>query len=470
MHTVILMLRRVGNSHILHSRAKVLGGCSSHNDMVSFRTPEYDAYHWQKLGCDGWTFDLFNRLLDNLRTTVRLPHPRDQNQMCKDWIESARSALGIDRIPNFNDCIRSKRGLPEGAGWANVSYDPETGYRSSASLAYLHPIFRGEESRPNLTVLTDAWVSKVHLSNDVAVAIDVTLKSGRMHTLRAKREIVLCAGAIDTPRLLLLSGIGPKQHLQSVNIPVVKDVPGVGENLKDHPLTTMLYELKEPAPLNTAMNSDACVFFRSKPFNYGGDDGYTPDSMLHMFQIPFCDDLKLMGYEIPEHVFHFMPVVPRPRSVGRLYLKSNDPIEKPALDFRYFTDDGAYDASILVEGIKASRKIAEQAPFKHWIKREIAPGPGIQGDEDLSEFARRASNTVYHPACTTKMGDIGNDPMAVVDPLLRVRGIRNLRIADAGVFPDMISVNPMLTVLCIGERAAELIAADFNERLEKSKI
>ena len=438
--------------------------------MVSFRTTEYDAYHWQRLGCKGWTFDLFNRLLDNLRTTIRLPHPRDQNPMCRDWIDSARNALCIDKIPDFNESIRSKCGLPEGAGWANVSYDPETGYRSSASIAYLHPIFRGEERRPNLTVLTDAWVSKIHISNDAAVGVDVALKSGRKHTLRSRKEIILSAGAIDTPRLLLLSGIGPKDHLRSVDIPLVKDIPGVGENLKDHPLTTMLYELNGPAPLNTAMNSDACTFFRSKPFNYGGDDGHIPDSMLHMFQIPFCDDLKRMGYEIPEHVFHFMPVVPRPRSVGRLYLKSNDPAEKPALDFQYFTNDGGYDASILVEGIKASRKIAEQAPFKKWIKREIAPGPQLQSDAELDEFARRASGTVYHPACTTKMGDIDNDPMAVVDPQLRVRGIKKLRIADAGIFPDMISVNPMLTVLCIGERAAELIADDYDGYLERSKI
>ncbi|KAH7011224.1 hypothetical protein EDB80DRAFT_384879 [Ilyonectria destructans] len=459
-----------GNSHILHSRAKVLGGCSSHNDMVSFRTTEYDAYTWQKMGCKGWTFELFNRLLDNLRTTVRIPHPRDQNQMCKDWIDSARNALEINKISDFNALIATKQGLPEGAGWCNVSYDPDTGYRNSASIAYLHPIFRGEQHRPNLTVLTDSWVSKVHVENDTATSIDVTFRCGNKYTLRAKREIVLCAGAIDTPRLLLLSGIGPRKHLESVNIPVVKDIPGVGENLKDHPMTTMLYELNEPAPSNTAMNSDACLFMRAKPFNEAGDDGYTPDVMIHMFQIPFCEDLERLGYEIPENVFHFLPVVPRPRSVGRLYLKSNDPNEKPALDFRYFTDSGAYDASILVEGIKASRKVAEQAPFKNWIKREIAPGPHISTDEELEKYARAASSTVYHPTSTTKMGDTRNDPLAVVDSELKVRGIKGLRIADAGIFPTMLSVNPMLTVLCVGERAAELIAAEAGWAVEKARI
>ncbi|KAI8649368.1 GMC-OxRdtase-N domain-containing protein [Fusarium sp. Ph1] len=461
-----------GNSHILHSRAKVLGGCSSHNDMISFRTTEYDAFLWQKLGCKGWTFDLFNRLLDKLRTTVRLPHPRDQNKMCNDWIESARAALGVDKVQDFNHLISSKAGLQEGVGWCNVSYDPDTGHRNSASIAYLHPTFRGDEKRPGLTVLTDAWVSKVHLEGDTATSIDVTLKSGEKHTLRAKQEIILCAGAIDTPRLLLLSGIGPREHLESVGIQVTSDIPGVGENLMDHPLTTMLYELNRTPPPNTVANSDTALFLRSKPFNHNGDDGHIPDVMVHIFTIPFVDDLQRLGYEIPEpeRCFHFMPLIPRPKSVGRLYLKSSNPHEKPALDFQYFTDKDSYDSSILVDGIKACRKIAEQEPFKSWIKREIAPGPHLTTDAQLDEFARRASGTVYHPACTTKMGDIETDRMAVVDTELRVRGIKGLRVADAGVFPTMLSVNPMLTVLAVGERCAELVALDAGWKEDMPKL
>ncbi|KAH7252959.1 hypothetical protein FSOLCH5_013802 [Fusarium solani] len=461
-----------GNSHILHSRAKVLGGCSSHNDMISFRTTEYDAFLWQKLGCKGWTFDLFNRLLDKLRTTVRLPHPRDQNKMCNDWIESARAALGVDKVQDFNHMISSKAGLQEGVGWCNVSYDPDTGHRNSASIAYLHPTFRGDEKRPGLTVLTDAWVSKVHLEGDTATGIDVTLKSGEKHSLRAKKEIILCAGAIDTPRLLLLSGIGPREHLESVGIQVTSDIPGVGENLMDHPLTTMLYELNRTPPQNTVANSDTALFLRSKPFNHNGDDGHIPDVMVHIFTIPFVDDLERLGYEIPEpeRCFHFMPLIPRPKSVGRLYLKSSNPHEKPALDFQYFTDKEGYDSSILVDGIKACRKIAEQEPFKSWIKREIAPGPHLTTDAQLDEFARLASGTVYHPACTTKMGDVKIDPMAVVDTELRVRGIKGLRVADAGVFPTMLSVNPMLTVLAVGERCAELVALDAGWKEDMPKL
>ena len=148
-------------------------------------------------------------------------------------------------------------------------------------------------------------------------------------------------------------------------------------------------------------------------------------------------------------------------------MKSADPKEPPALDFRYFTDPEGYDAKILVEGLKLARRVALQSPFRDWIKREVAPGPWVTSDADLSEYARRAAHTVYHPAGTTKMGDPARDPMAVVDPELRVRGLRGLRIAAAGVFPEMTTVNPMLTVLAVGERAAELVAGAAGWRPQR---
>lgn len=164
------------------------------------------------------------------------------------------------------------------------------------------------------------------------------------------------------------------------------------------------------------------------------------------------------------------PNIPRSRSRGRLYLTSADPNVKPALDFRYFTDPEGYDAAIIVAGFKAAREVAKKAPFKDWIKREVAPGPKVQTDEELSEYGRRAAHTVYHPAGTTKMGDTARDPMAVVDPQLKVRGLKGVRIADAGVFPDMPSINPMLTVLSIGERAAEMIAEESGWSREQPRL
>lgn len=169
-----------------------------------------------------------------------------------------------------------------------------------------------------------------------------------------------------------------------------------------------------------------------------------------------------LGYEtIPDKfAFCMTPNIPRPRSRGRLYLTSADPTVKPALDFRYFTDPEGYDAATLVYGMKAARKIAQTAPFKDWIKREVAPGPKIQTDEELSHYARKVAHTVYHPAGTTRMGDVESDALAVVDNKLRVRGLRKVRIADAGIFPTIPTINPMLTVLGVAEKAAEMIAEE----------
>ncbi|KAI6778557.1 Choline oxidase-like protein [Emericellopsis cladophorae] len=452
----------MGNSHIRHSRAKVLGGCSSHNTLISFRPFRHDLDRWVANGCEGWDFETLMRLVDNLRNTIQPVHARHRNQLCKDWVLSTSEALSIPVIPDFNKQIADKGQLNQGVGFFSVSYNPDNGHRSSASVAYIHPILKGEERRPNLTVLTEAHVSKLHVENDVASGIDVTLKSGQKLHLSAKKEIILSAGAVDTPRLLLHSGIGPRKQLEALGIPVVKDLPGVGENLLDHPETIIMWQLNKPVPENqTTMDSDAGVFLRREIKDAAGNDGEAADIMMHCYQIPFTLNTGRLGYpEVKQrYAFCMTPNIPRPRSRGRIYLTSNDPAVKPALDFRYFTDPEGYDAATFVAGIKAARKIAQQAPFADWLDKEVAPGPKVQTDEEISEYARRVAHTVYHPAGTTKMG-AANDDAAVVDPKLKVRGIGGLRIADAGVFPDMPSINPMVTVLAIGERAAELIAME----------
>jgi choline dehydrogenase-like flavoprotein len=466
-----------GNSHIRHSRAKVLGGCSSHNTLISFRPFEYDCKLWESLGCDGWSFKTFMRVLDRLRNTVQPVHSRHRNQLCKDWVKSCSSALDIPIIHDFNQEIKKEGELTQGVGFFSVSYNPDDGRRSSASVAYLHPIFRGEEKRPNLTVLTNAWVSKINVLGDKVTGLNVVLQDGSELTLKSK-ETILCGGAVDTPRLMLLSGIGPKQQLQDLRIPVVRDIPGVGENLMDHPETIIIWELNKPVPPNqTTMDSDAGIFLRREPENaastatpfnpMGIPDGQAADVMMHCYQIPFCLNTTRLGYDEPIDAFCMTPNIPRPRSRGCLFLTSNDPAVKPALDFRYFTDPEGYDAETFVFGIKAARKVAQEAPFADWIKREVAPGVEVQSDKEISEYARRVAHTVYHPAGTTKMGDLSKDQLAVVDCRLKVRGLKGVRIADAGVFPLMPSINPMLTVLGIGERAAEMIAEEAGWRREE---
>lgn len=404
---------------------------------------------------------MFSRVQDQLRLmTLPGAHPRDRNQMSKDWVQAAHRALGLPYTSNFNENISSSTGLTEAVGWTPLSYNPENGWRSSASVAYIHPILHGEEKRPNLTILTSAWVSHVNVQGDRAVSVHLTTRNGTKHTVLASAEIILCAGAIDTPRLMLLSGLGPREQLDAVKVPVVKHIPGVGENLQDHPATVVVYDFHEPVPVVTATHSDVLAFLRHKPSNWAGDDGKIPDLLLHVWALELCQDTVRLGYDRPEHPFCFLPVVLRPQSKGRVYLKSNDPADKPAIDFKYFEDAAGYDADILVAGIKATRKIAETEPFARLVKREVAPGPHITSDQELNQYARAVGTTIFHPACTTKMGDLDKDPLAVVDPRLKVRGLQNLRIADAGVFPTMITVNPMLTVCAVGERAAELIAED----------
>jgi choline dehydrogenase-like flavoprotein len=380
--------------------------------------------------------------------------------------------MNIPIIEDYNKEIRETGKLTQGCGFFNVSYNPEDGRRSSASVAYIHPLLRGEEKKPNLKILTNAWVSKINVEGSKVTGVNVTLQDGTKHSLRPKCETLLCAGSVDTPRLMMLSGLGPKKQLSDLGISVIKDLPGVGENLLDHPESIILWELNKPVPQNeTTMDSDAGIFLRRERPNAHGDDGDIADVMAHCYQIPFVFNTARLGYDKPKDAFCMTPNIPRPRSRGRLYLTSSDPSVKPALDFRYFTDPEGYDAATIVEGFKAAREIAQEKPFSDWIKREVAPGPDIQSDEALSEYGRRVAHTVYHPAGTTKMGDVDRDEYAVVDPMLKIKGLQNVRIADAGVFPDMPTINPMLTVLAIGERCAELVAQTWGWKgMEKEKL
>ncbi|KAL7268559.1 hypothetical protein RUND412_008814 [Rhizina undulata] len=451
-----------GNSNILHSRAKVLGGCSSHNTLISFAPLEQDLKHWESLGATSWTFPLFQRLISQLRTRIQPIHPMHRNQLVKDWVRSCSISLGIPVVNDWNKHIDKTGKIESGVGFFSLAYEVEDGVprRSSASVAYLHDVFAGKENKRGLTVLVNAWVGKLIVEGREknAKSLEITFSNGERRVLSAKKEVILCGGAIDTPRLFLLSGIGPSKQLEDLGIDVVHDLPGVGENLLDHPETIIIWELNGPMPEETSMHSDAGIFI-----DRDGDG--VADLMMHTYQIPFCVNTARLGYDVPEHAFCMTPNIPRPKSKGRLYLTSSDPVIKPALDFRYFTDPEGYDAKTLVDGIRIARKVAKMEPFKSWLKREVAPGIEMTSDDELSEYARRAAHTVYHPAGTTKMGNKG-DRMAVVDETLRVRGLEGVRIADAGVFPDMVTVNPMVTVLVIGERCAELVAETWGWRRE----
>ncbi|KAF7965438.1 hypothetical protein HWV62_43515 [Athelia sp. TMB] len=446
-----------GNSHILHSRARVLGGCSSHNTLICFRPFPQDLDDWVRGGCIGWDNRTIQPYGDRLLNYIAPVHLKDQNPIMADWITSCNGTTGVKRIADFDLWAKNRhlgaRVWSEGVGWLSVAYTPEDGKRSSASVAYLHPIMDGK--RPNLHLMLETWVDHIVFKSDRAVGVDCIAKDGTRRIAYARHEVVLAAGAVDSPRLLLLSGVGPKEQLLDLGIPVVHDLPGVGENLQDHPESIIMWETDE-LPKNTVMESDAALFIKRDKQSLDP----RPDLMFHVYSVPFADNTERLGYPRPPHAICMTPNIPRPKSRGRLYLTSADPTIKPALDFRYFTDPEDYDAKCLVDGIKLAREIAKAPPFSDWLKKEIAPGAKVTSDEDLNEYARRASHTVYHPAGTCKMGAF-TDPTAVVDPLLRVRGLKGLRVVDASVFPLMVTANPMVTVLMIGERASDLVKADY---------
>ncbi|KAA1113483.1 hypothetical protein PGT21_032383 [Puccinia graminis f. sp. tritici] len=444
-----------GNSHIIHSRAKVLGGCSSHNTLISFFPFPEDMDDWVQAGAKGWEWENFKQYAQRVKSHIQPVAKKDQNALAGAFIDATHHALRLPKIADFAQWMKAGGLSPwrEGVGWLSVAYHPETGTRSSASVAYVHDILG---KRKNLTIWFEAWTSKLVVSGPLktVTGVHVQLKDGRKVFVKAKKEVCLCAGAIDSPRLLLLSGIGPRKQLEDLNIPVVHHLPGVGENLLDHPETIIMWKTG-PQPLQTVMKSEVAYFIRRPEATDS-----RPDMMSHIYQIPFAENTERLGYPRPEHAFCVTPNIPRPKSKGKLYLTSSDPQVKPELDFQYFTDPEDYDAKVLVDGIKQARLIAQSEPFKTWLLEEVAPGPHVQSDEDLSLYARKASHTVYHPAGTCKMGAVEQE-MTVVDPDMRVKGLKNIRIVDASIFPSMISVNPMITVIMIGEKASDLILRDY---------
>ena len=430
-----------GNSHIVHSRAKVLGGCSSHNTMIWFKPLPGDWDDWVAAGADGWDGAAMDRYYDLLPNKHQIVVDEDRDPILPDWIESAVAATGVQRQPDWNAAP-----FGDGAGFLDIAYDPETGIRSSASISYLHAIM---DTRDNLSVICDTRALYIGLEQGRACSVRCDGPAGAI-TYRAREEIVLTAGAIDSPRLLLLSGIGPADELRELGIAVQHDLSGVGAEILDHPESVIVWELTRPLGPQTVMYADCALFVN----RLKADD--RPDLMFHTYQMPFTVNTERLGYPVPENAFCMTPNIPRTRSRGRLWLLSANPDTKPAIDFGYFTDPEGYDEQTIIDGLNIAREVAATGPFKDWIKREVAPGPAITSNKDLSIYGRAAHHTVYHPLGGCKIG-AADDPTTVVAPNLNVRGVEGLRVADGSIFPALTTVNPMVAVLMIGEKCAELI-------------
>ncbi|WP_423181262.1 GMC family oxidoreductase [Arthrobacter sp. NyZ413] len=424
-----------GNSLLRLSRAKMLGGCSSHNDSWALRAPDADMDRWAELGAEGWDAASVGPYFDQVFKDLRVHKVTQNAELSNAWIEAANEQ-GFKTIDN------TVGDYSEGISW--VSLNEDDGVRVSTAVAYLYPT---AELPGNLHLQLETLAHRIVVENGRAVAVETN-----QGTFHVTREIIVSAGAIDTPKLLMLSGIGPAEHLKELGIDVVQDLPGVGSNLSDHIETPVIWESAKDAGesingLDLGMYADVL------------DEGefsiqVTIGHFTYWLHTEPFDELPS-----PPRAFTFAPNVARPASKGTIRLASADPKDKPIIDPRYFTDPEGRDEKLLVEGIRLARRLAKTEALKDWIVKEVAPGPELESDEELGAFARRYSNTVYHPSATCKMG-AAEDPTAVVDPRLRVRGVDGLRIADASIFPELVRVNPNMTVVMIGARAADLIKED----------
>jgi choline dehydrogenase len=449
------------NRKLYWPRGKVLGGSSSINAMIYIRGNRKDYDRWEELGNVGWSFadvlPYFKKSQNQERGAseyhgvggpLNVSDLRCPNPLSEAFVEAAVQA-GFTRNPDFNAAAQ------EGFGLYQVTQ--RNGRRHSAAAAFLRPAM----GRPNLKVLTSVHASGVLFERKRAVGVSFHQgESGRQE--RAEREVILCAGAIGSPQLLCLSGIGPGAQIREFHIPVICDLPGVGKNLQDHPSVGLIYECREPISLlNTTKLSSTLryVFFKDGPLtsNVGEGGGFikvsssssTPNIQFHFGPGYF----KNHGREsIAEHAFSFGPTLIRPQSTGSISLRSSNPLDAPRICANYFSEPADLDA--VVEGIKVTRAIGRSPALAKYRGRELHPGDDVQSDAGFRDYARKIAETLYHPVGTCRMG---SDSDAVVDSELRVHGVEGLRVVDASIMPFVPGGNTNAPTIMVAEKAADLI-------------
>ncbi|HEU4599530.1 MAG TPA: GMC family oxidoreductase N-terminal domain-containing protein [Solirubrobacterales bacterium] len=443
-------------------RGKGLGGSSSMNAMLYVRGNPLDYEAWAAAGAEGWGWDdvrpYFLRAEDNQRGVsehhavggpLRVEDERSPRPLTGRFL-AACSRAGIPRIDDYNG--------PEQDGAALAQVTQRKGRRWSTADAYLRPALK----RPNLEVVTGALVEAIEIEDGAATGVRYSRGRGGAHTARAGREVILSAGAIGSPQLLMLSGIGAAEQLREHGIGVVHDLPGVGENLQDHPYVSCVWDVPGGGSLADAEKPKALLEFllgRRGPLTSTVAEAFAfvrsrpglpaPDLQFHFGPAYFVDN----GFqEYDGHAVTMGPVMVKPRSRGRVTLRSADPAAKP----RILTNSLAEpeDVEALVSGVHLARRIAAQKPFAEVLGRELFPGPDVDGDEALVEDLRRRVELLYHPVGTCR---IGTDADAVVDPELRVRGLRGLRVVDASVMPLIPGGNTNAPTIMVAEKAADLI-------------
>jgi choline dehydrogenase len=451
-------------------RGKTLGGSSSINGLLYIRGQRQDYDHWRQLGNAGWSYEdvlpFFMRSEDQEQGAddyhgaggpLSVSNMRTHSKICEALI-SAAEETGIPRTDDFNGARQ------EGAGYFQLT--TRNGRRCSTAVAFLNPV----RHRRNLGITTHALVQRIIIEDGQATGVAFSVKGTSRHAaLKPGGEVILSAGAIGSPQILQLSGIGPGERLQGLDIPVVSDLPGVGENLQDHLQIRAVYEVNIPT-LNDQINN----FFRRMAI--GVRYILTRTGPMSMGASQVCIFARSRpGLETPDIQFHFQPLSAdkpgiemhgfsgitlsvcqlRPESRGRIVLTSPDPKAYPAIHPNYLATP--LDQEIAVNGLKLTRKLVATTTLRPFIVREHLPGRDIQSDEQLLDSARNIAQTIYHPTGTCKMG---TDAMAVVDDRLRVRGVRALRVADASIMPTIPSGNTNAPTIMIGEKAAQMILDD----------
>lgn len=425
-------------------RGKVLGGSSAINFLLYIRGNPLDYDHWQSLGNPSWSYQdvlpYFKKSEHQQRGDSEY-HGVDGELSVTDVIApaaisqrfvDAAEALGYDRNPDFNGVQQ------EGVG--PFQFTVKDGKRHSTAAAFLLPILQ----RPNLTTTTGALATRLLFEGTRTVGVEY-LHEGTLHQARVNQEVIVSAGAFDSPKLLLLSGIGDAEQLQALGISVVVDLPGVGQNLQDHILVAMPYEATQDLHTATTSNgiAETGLFLHS-----GGNLEVAPDLELIFGSILWAPP----GYPNSGVGFTGLVVLTHPQNIGSVSLRSPDPKDAPIIQLNYLQSQS--DVQKLVDAIKLMRQLFQTSAFDEFRGREVAPGADVTSDEALVAYIRETCGTVFHPIGTCKMG---TDPMAVVDPELKVHGVQGLRVVDASIMPTLITGHTNAPTIMIGEKAADLI-------------
>ncbi|RZO32796.1 MAG: choline dehydrogenase [Rhodospirillaceae bacterium] len=478
--------QHLSKRHLFWPRGKVLGGSSAVNAMVYARGMRADYDNWAQLGAEGWDYDSI------------LPYFRkaEANQRGGDHIHGADGPLSVSDLPNPNPLSQAfvdagaqaqipitddfNRGEDcEAVGIYQVT--TRNGLRASAARAYLSPDVR---QRPNLTILTQTSVRRLEISDRRAWGVQITNNADEQQTLRASREVLLSAGAINSPHLLMLSGIGPAEHLRSHGIDVVKDAPFIGQRLADHLDVITQFTSRggargglgfqwnlPPRGLRWAAQwltrrggtlasnlAEAGGFVKSDP------QLDRPDIQFHFLPARMANHGRelVWGYGYTLHACNLYP-----RSEGEIRLTSADPKAPPMMDPRYLSDPDGRDMHVMMAALDWSRRILAAPAFDPIRGRELQPGPGVQTEDEIRAWIMETAETIYHPVGTVAMG-AAEDPRASLTPDLRVKGIAALRVVDASVMPRLIGGNTNAPTIMIAEKAAEMILAAARTGTEAS--